>query len=293
MQSNLKLFPETSGYAQLDFQPSDRGVYLQHHTPHLSLKNYHLHADVEMNFLQDCSMTYSFSGTEVRVPEGRFCVFWAAIPHGVTRVFGKGTITNCYISLSELLRWSLPKDFVADLLGRSFMISKEELPGDRPLVNRWSKEVDRSSQEWQRLHALELRSRLLRIALEGWDKIPLVPYTNAIKGISDHTAASFDKMLSFIAIHYADNITLTDVAKAGGISDNYAITLFRRLLGRTVKSYIVEFRITNAKMQLVNGGDKIINIAMDCGFGSESSFYEAFKKYVGITPAMFRNAEKN
>ncbi len=292
MSNNSQTEHSSTGYARLDFLPSDRGVYVQHHVPRLPRKAYHLHPSVEINFLQHCRMAYSFSGTEVEIPEGRFCLFWAAVPHGVTRIEGKGTITNTYVTLSELLRWSLPKKFVSELLGGSLIISRRELAGDRLLADRWAAEVDQTSQEWQRLHALEVRSRLLRLALQGWDSVALSSTRNAIGGISERAVVSFEKMLSFIAIHYTDKITLENVANAGGISKNYAISLFRRLLGRTVKSYILELRIIHAKMQLINSDAKVLSVAMDCGFGSESAFYDMFRKHTGLSPASFREAAR-
>ena len=291
-RNDWEKFSET-GFARPDFVPPDRGVYLQHHIPRVPRETYHLHPSVEVNFLQNCEMTYSFSGTDVKVPEGRFCVFWAAIPHGAKKIDGSGTITNVYVTLSELLRWSLPQKFVSELLGGSLIASKSELPGDRLLADQWAAEVDQISQEWQRLHALEVRSRLLRLAFQGWDTLAISSDNEAIGGISERAVESFEKMLRFIALHYTDKIYLADVANAGGVSQNYAIILFRRLLGSTVKNYISELRIIHAKMQLINSESKILTVAMDCGFGSQAAFYDVFQKYTGVSPAVFRESARD
>jgi AraC-like DNA-binding protein len=41
---------------------------------------------------------------------------------------------------------------------------------------------------------------------------------------------------------------------------------------------------------LVNGDDKILNIALDSGFGSVSRFYEIFVRDTGITPRAYRRS---
>lgn len=276
-------------HARLGTIPPDRGVYLQHHQPEWTGDPYHFHPTMEINFLSGCDMVYSFAGKEMLLKSNRFCVFWAAVPHRVAAVHGKGLITNAYVNLSEFLRWSLPENMVRELLGGGVLVAKRELLVDEPLTQLWAQEADETSMDWQRLHALEVRSRLQRMALEGWDSL-LEPDLEVPKAQTGAAAMKqLDDMLRFIALNYEDRIDLTQVANAGGISKNYAMTIFKRLLGRTVKEYITELRIIHAKMLLVTTNDKILTIALDCGFGSASTFYDVFHIKTGHSPAAFRD----
>ena len=60
---------------QPGFSPADRAVFLEHHTPSSWTNKYHVHPSIEINFLDNCHMTYSFAAKEVQIPQGRFCIF--------------------------------------------------------------------------------------------------------------------------------------------------------------------------------------------------------------------------
>jgi len=273
--------------------PRDRGVFLEHHSPKPWSMTYHVHPSVEINFLSGCTMEYSFSGREVSIPEGTFCLFWAAYPHRVVSVEGSGTITNAHVALAEFLRWPLPDSLLSSLLGGAVVSSSATLPGDRELAFRWSTEVSNTNEQWQRLHALEIQSRLYRMGMQNWEVL-LAPSTRSSTPIAGgQKVDQFERMLRFVADNYTEQISVVDVAAAARISRNYAITIFRRMLGRTIKEHIMDLRLLHSRMLLSETDSKILAIALNSGFGSLSSFYEAFQKYYGLTPAAFRKGVKS
>jgi len=264
------------------------GIFLQHHVPNAMEEPYHAHPSIEVNFLQDCDMDYSFGGRTVCVPRDRFCIFWAAQPHRVLNVHGIGKITNAYVSLEEFWSWPLPKDFVDAIIAGGVAVAKNTLPDDAMLAERFASEVNVNTKQISRLHCLELQSRITRLALTGWELIaPPRPDTEATR-IGGNAIVHFEKILRFIATHYTEAITLGDVAKAACVSENYANTLSKKIIGTTVKAHITNVRVFRARMLLAETDDKIIRIALDSGFRSLSSFYDAFHRLVGTSPAEFR-----
>lgn len=282
----------SSEYADLGYAPRDQGVYLQHHRPQRGADAYHFHPSIEVNFLQRCDMTYSFSGIEVDVQRNRFCVFWAAYPHRAIKIHGNGFITNIYISLSEFLLWPLPTDFTSALLSGAVISSRDPLLGDVELADRWASEVDNHDEKWQRLHALEIQGRLYRLAVDGWE-ILLESRSKAPKNLIGGPAIEpFERMLRYVATYYANPIKIKDVAEEGGVSTNNAIAIFRKLLGRTIKEHITDLRLFHARMLLSETDSKILSVAINSGFGSLSAFYEAFHNHTGVSPAAFRKGVK-
>ncbi|MEJ6403472.1 helix-turn-helix domain-containing protein [Yoonia sp. 2307UL14-13] len=265
-----------------------RGIFLQHHVPNAMEEPYHAHPSIEVNFLQDCDMDYSFGGRTISLQRDRFCIFWAAQPHRVLNVCGVGKITNAYVSLEEFWSWPLPKDFVDAIIAGGVAVGTKTLPDDALLAERFALEVDVNTDQMSRLHCLELQSRITRLALTGWELIaPPRPDTEAVR-IGGNAIVHFEKILRFIATHYTEAITLGDVAKAAGVSENYANTLSKKIIGTTVKAHITNVRVFRARMLLAETDDKIISIALDSGFRSLSSFYDAFHRLVGTSPADFR-----
>lgn len=88
--------------------------------------------------------------------------------------------------------------------------------------------------------------------------------------------------------HFDDRDKLMAVIKELGISQNHLIYLFRQRFHRTPVEYINKLRVERAKERLSNTNLTILDIAMLCGFGSLSTFYELFKQQVGITPKEYR-----
>jgi len=277
-----------SEYVDFTSMPQSNLIVLEHHNPEAFIDPYHHHASIELNFLHDCSMTYSFSGSKVTLSDGHFTIFWAARPHRVIHVEGSGSITNAYVSLSQFLQWRLPSCFTNAILSGSVLTTTQGSELDRALTQKWAKEIQHNSPRWDELHASEMECRLKRLALEGWDVLLQQSNSDPESVTGGKAIFHFDKMLKFVSENFVSNISVQDVADQAGVSQNYAITLFRKILGRTIKEHLIELRLIHAKMRLGETNDKILTVAMDSGFGSLSSFYEAFQKRNGISPARFR-----
>ena len=73
-----------------------------------------------------------------------------------------------------------------------------------------------------------------------------------------------------------------------GISSPYLAKLFKEKYQISMTEYITEIRIKNAKEQLKNTDYSILDIAKNNGFSNSTSFIRSFKKYVDMTPGMYR-----
>lgn len=97
-----------------------------------------------------------------------------------------------------------------------------------------------------------------------------------------------EKAKGIIDTLFADRYKLAAEIKELGISQNHFIHLFRQQFHTTPVEYINKLRIEKATQLLWNTEMNILNIALLCGFGSLSTFYEFFKKQVGLTPKEYR-----
>ncbi|MAF00501.1 MAG: AraC family transcriptional regulator [Geminicoccus sp.] len=233
-------------------------------------------------------MEYSFSGTSVVRRSGSLTLFWGASPHGVTRVDGDGEIINIYVSFSQILRWGLPEPFLNSLIAGDVMSATAQPDTDPSQFRRWTEEIRSGDSTWRQLVLGEVEMRVRRFALEGWETVK--PGYGRVKSVIGAGGAMqhIEEMLRFIADRYCDPISVTDVADSVGLSPSYAMTLFRRVVGVPIKEHITRIRLSHAQMLLSNSDDKILSIAMDSGFGSLSSFYEAFQSHLDTTPSAFR-----
>ena len=97
-----------------------------------------------------------------------------------------------------------------------------------------------------------------------------------------------DKMSLFIESHYTDEqLGLTEVSAAFGITPSYATRVFKQYTGRGIYETIQHVRLAAAK-NLLNTGRTMKEIAQMVGYTSFLSMNRAFKKYEGATPSQFR-----
>ena len=97
-----------------------------------------------------------------------------------------------------------------------------------------------------------------------------------------------DKMVAFIEEHYRDeNLGLTEVSAAFGITPSYATRVFKQYTGRGIYETIQHVRLTAAKALLYTDMT-MKQIAETVGYTSFLSMNRAFKKYEGTTPSRFK-----
>jgi AraC-like DNA-binding protein len=126
----------------------------------------------------------------------------------------------------------------------------------------------------------EMEARLWRLALQ-------VPGTKPLQ-ICGQAVGKAERMAQFIVANYAAPLTVEAVANEVGLHPHYAMTCFKRTFGMTILEYTLQYRVTQAQRLLVTTDASVLDIALQCGFGSASSFYVAFQRYTGRTPRSFR-----
>ena len=84
------------------------------------------------------------------------------------------------------------------------------------------------------------------------------------------------------------NLSLEQMAKLLHCCQRHASRLFQDVFGTGFLSYVAELRLKKACQLLLQGRLKIIDIALESGFGSLAHFNYAFKKRFGLTPTGWR-----
>lgn len=96
----------------------------------------------------------------------------------------------------------------------------------------------------------------------------------------------------YIDSNYAQDLSLSQIAKYIYLSDSYFAHSFKSKFGISPKSYILKVRVEAAKELLENTDTKISDIASSVGFLSQQRFNDIFRKHEGITPLKYRQAWK-
>lgn len=88
-----------------------------------------------------------------------------------------------------------------------------------------------------------------------------------------------------------ETLGLESVAGKLNISPNYLSQLVNNLAGCNFPDFINEYRVKDAQAKLCDPNFSkytILSIGLESGFNSRSTFYEAFKKFAGMSPTQYR-----
>lgn len=97
-------------------------------------------------------------------------------------------------------------------------------------------------------------------------------------------------MLSFIHSNYHRELSIEVIAKSANISKSECFRCFSGLIGKKPVEYLNEYRLKQAGNLLMISDMQITEICFSCGFNHISYFGKLFRKYYGVTPKQFRNA---
>jgi transcriptional regulator GlxA family with amidase domain len=95
-------------------------------------------------------------------------------------------------------------------------------------------------------------------------------------------------MVQFVAAHFHEQLHAADIANAAYVHPHHAMAVFRRVLGRSMFSYLAQYRVSEAQHLLLTTTLPVGEVAHHVGFGSQSQFYEAFTKICGEPPGHYR-----
>lgn len=147
------------------------------------------------------------------------------------------------------------------------------------------KQVLESPSSINSLYVDQLKSTLGHHLLREYITQP-VGYSAFDSGLSSY---HMQKVISYIQAHLEQDIKLADIAALTGMSSYYFCRLFRRSMGVSPYKYVIQQRIERAKQMLRQDRRRaIVEIALECGFSSQSHLTYQFSQATGTTPNAYR-----
>ena len=110
---------------------------------------------------------------------------------------------------------------------------------------------------------------------------------------SDKKNALTDRLLEYIALHFAEPITNQSIADAFNYDPCYLNRLIRTRTGVSLHDYVIRYRITEAAKLLHFSDKSVSQIAMETGFSSLAHFSSTFKQRAGKLPTVYRSDADN
>lgn len=103
-----------------------------------------------------------------------------------------------------------------------------------------------------------------------------------------HAWEAIQETLEYIEANIGEPISMETLAGVAGLSPFYYQRLFSRLVKKPVREYIKLRRLARAGKVLADKNQRILDVALEFGFGSHESFTRAFKSAYHMTPDKYR-----
>ncbi|ULQ51045.1 AraC family transcriptional regulator [Flavihumibacter fluvii] len=112
--------------------------------------------------------------------------------------------------------------------------------------------------------------------------------TQNMANLQTRQQARVDKIFLYTIEHFAEGITLEDIAAHVNMSIPAFCLYFRKHTKKTYIEFLNEVRIGKACQQLIDTQKTISEIAYDCGYNTLANFNKQFLKIRKIQPSQYR-----
>jgi AraC family transcriptional regulator len=109
------------------------------------------------------------------------------------------------------------------------------------------------------------------------------------KARSEYTQR-IDRVIDYLRENLDRQVKLKDLAKVACFSEFHFHRIFGAVSGETLKTFTNRLRLEKAARLLRYSGEKLTDIALQCGFSSSATFSRAFRSGYGTRPSQFRKS---
>ena len=114
-----------------------------------------------------------------------------------------------------------------------------------------------------------------------------------LEEICEGNIPSYDQIIlhfqEYLEAHYAEQITLYDVANHLHMNDSYLSSYISQNTGKHFSEHLNDVRIQHARLLLTETSHSISHISESIGYSDQSYFGKIFKKLIGMTPLQYRS----
>lgn len=104
-----------------------------------------------------------------------------------------------------------------------------------------------------------------------------------------HHNSIITQAFNYIYTHKSESPSLTQLAEHCHVSPSYLSRLFSKEVGESYSMFVTKLKVEWAKAILESSDTTVQEISEGLGFNEAGYFIKVFKKYVGVTPALYRS----
>lgn len=250
--------------------------------------SYHSHENhIEMDFILSGKGKYYIDGTYYDVAEGDLILLNPGVKHQSLVVDNATPATEFFIGFSDVAFKGYPENYLP--IGEQGFIIHTSGDLRQKLFKICTSMSAENTVCWEGRYFM-LKSYLMQILL-----LLLREQTDPVEiktGCSfDSTNKKYvvDQIVSYFEDHYADKISLDQIAENMYLSPFYISRIFKSETGDTPIRHLINIRLEKAKELLEQGWNgSIQEVAAAVGYDDAYHFSKLFKKKYGVSPSKLK-----
>lgn len=251
----------------------------------------HNHDFVEIVYVIEGSGRHYIDGEEFAVKAGDLLFINCGCTHAF-HVDDKLVAYNLMVRVDYFTKNMIKNDNLFYMLTlTSFEKIQHELNDKSPLVFFDYHEREEVVQIFKNIE-LELKEEMLGKSsiLDSYINIILCKVFRKIFVKNDNKDLLIPQdILDYIAEHFKERITLSDLSQRCFYNPAYFSRLFKKAFNMSFTDYIMDIRLKHCCELLKNSDYTIDKIIEECGFSDRNTFYERFRNKYGCAPSEYRN----
>ena len=252
--------------------------------------DWHWHSELEFIYIESGNVVFDIGTVHFELNEGNGIMINSKILHRL-RSSSDAIIPNFLFQPSFIASQDslIYKKYISPVISSSleYLVFQPDIPWQKKALEIIKTIIAVQETEFNREIIVSMSVQQLWILL--LENLTFDQFENMGAVIS---RTRLQLMMQYVHAHYSENITLEDIARTANISKSTALHLFQNNLKLTPVKYLINYRLKQAALLLINTEEKIATISNNTGFNNVDHFCRTFKKTYKMTPTDYRNKER-
>ena len=246
----------------------------------------HSHEEAELTLVTKGSCIYQIDLAEYEAKEGDILFIPPLLLHSIT-LSSKEFYSETYVFHMNFLGGNstdiCSTRYLTPMINHEFAMPFIITP-KHPVytsMHKCFRQITSLSNEKIMGYELALKSLLLQSIFL------LLQYSEKNTAYDSKTSDKLKCILDYIDLHYAEQISVSELARLCYFSDYHFMRFFKKHMSMTCIEYINNLRLEKSVEQFEQGNTSILDVSLSVGFHNLSYFHRAFKKKYHMTPRSF------
>lgn len=291
LKENTAHGTKTNPIAGIHFQTGPGTAY-----PERFFVGRHWHHTVEILLITKGSYLFEINLETYRLNAGDICFLNSGDLHQITGL-ERETAHEVILFDPHILEFAYPDEVqeqaIAPFLNHTRIFKNTLCPADPiyPSAAPRIRELIRLSVEKKHNWYLSCKLLLLEL-LSVLTEEGFLQQTDSAWSAADKLKVSrYKEIVSYIEEHYAEPISLKNLADTVSCNGQYLCRFFKEITGSSPIQYLIAYRIERSCTLLSDTTMSVLEIGMECGFDNTSYFIRKFRQLKGCTPKQFRKQQ--